>query len=170
MKVASILPRLLSQRERGFAAITGIFLVVALAALGGFILSVSTQQQIGSALDVQGVRAYQAARSGLEWGMYQVQATSAYNFSYGSPATAVGAVGPNARACTGASGSFVPAATTLAGFTVTVACDQSVPAIAGEPLVYTVTATACNQPASGACPNMTNPGGNYIERRLVVSF
>ena len=35
-----------------------------LAALAAFVMIVSTTQQVGSALDVQGARAYQAARAG----------------------------------------------------------------------------------------------------------
>ena len=51
-------------RQRGFTVVTAIFLLVVLAALGGFIATISTTQHIGSALDVSGARAYQAARSG----------------------------------------------------------------------------------------------------------
>ena len=88
-----------AQRMQGFAIVTAIFILVVLAALGAFIVSISTNQQIGTALDIQGVRAYQAAKSGVEWGIYQVEATPAYNFSYGTPAVAVGNANPNTRAC-----------------------------------------------------------------------
>lgn len=154
---------------RGFAIVSAIFLLVVLGALGAFIVNVSTTQQIGSALDVQGVRAYQAARAGVEWGIYQVQATPAYNFSYGTPAVAVGSANPNTRGCPASPSSFVPAAPTLTGFTVTVTCIATPDLINGGPTVYTIAATACNQPnAGGACPNTTNPGPSYIERRLDV--
>lgn len=53
--------------ERGFAAIAAIFLVVTLAALGGFMVSISNTQQLTSAQDVQGIRAYWAARGGIDW-------------------------------------------------------------------------------------------------------
>ena len=59
-------------RQRGFAAIAAIFLVVVLAALGGFMLTFSNTQQLTSAQDVQGSRAYWAARAGLEWGIGSV--------------------------------------------------------------------------------------------------
>lgn len=55
--------------QRGFAAITAVFLVVVLAALGGFMLTFSNTQQLTSAQDIQGSRAYWAARAGLEWGI-----------------------------------------------------------------------------------------------------
>jgi MSHA biogenesis protein MshP len=61
--------------QRGFAAIAAIFLVVALAALGGFMLTFSNTQQLTSAQDLLGTRAYWAARAGLEWGIGSVNAT-----------------------------------------------------------------------------------------------
>jgi MSHA biogenesis protein MshP len=65
-----------STRQRGFAAIAAIFLVVVLAALGGFMVSISNSQQISSAQDVMGTRAYWAARGGLEWGVASANAAS----------------------------------------------------------------------------------------------
>jgi len=136
------------RRQRGFTAITAIFILVVLTALGAFILSVSTGQQIGSALDVQGVRVYEAARSGVEWGLHrQLQDSSC---------------APSA--------SFVPAAPTLSAYTVTVTC-VATPDTNNGPTVWTVTSTACNQPDTGTgnCPNLT-PGARYLERRLDVTF
>ncbi|MDP3037632.1 MAG: hypothetical protein Q8N07_07865, partial [Rhodocyclaceae bacterium] len=143
---------------RGFAIVSAIFILVVLAALGAFILNISSSQQIGSALDVQGVRAYQAARAGVEWGLYQVNSfgappaaasPTAYNFSYGNPATTVGAANANNRSCNSANGSFP-----VFGFTVSVICIASTEAVPGEPIIYTITSTACSQANStGACPN-----------------
>lgn len=136
------------KRLRGFAILTAIFILVVLAMLGAFIASISSSQQIGSALDVQGARAYQAARAGIEWGAYR-------QLRDGSCAAAA---------------NFAPAAATLAGFTVTVTCAATADANGG-PTVFTVTSTACNQPdAGGACPNTTTAGGLYIERRLTATF
>lgn len=63
--------------QRGFAAIAAVFLLVVLAALGAFMLTFSNTQQLTSAQDVQGSRAYWAARSGLEWGVASVLANPA---------------------------------------------------------------------------------------------
>lgn len=62
------------RNQRGFAAIAAIFLVVILAALGGFMLTFSNSQQLTSAQDVQGTRAYWAARAGLEWAVVAIPA------------------------------------------------------------------------------------------------
>lgn len=66
----------IQQTQQGFAAIAAIFLVVVLAALGGFMLTFSNTQQLTSAQDVQGSRAYWAARAGLEWGIASATATT----------------------------------------------------------------------------------------------
>ncbi len=60
--------------QRGFAVIAAIFLVVLLAALGAFMLGFANAQQITSAQDLQGSRAYWAARGGLEWGIASTMA------------------------------------------------------------------------------------------------
>jgi MSHA biogenesis protein MshP len=65
------------QASRGFAAIAAIFLVVGLASLGAFMLTLSNTQQLTSAQDVQGTRAYWAARAGLEWGVSRANGLSA---------------------------------------------------------------------------------------------
>ena len=145
---------------RGFAIVSAIFILVVLAALGAFIVNISSNQQIGSALDVQGVRAYQAARAGLEWGLYKVQSSNGFDYA-----------NPNTRTCPATPASFSPTASTFSGFTVTVICTAPLdPGGHGGPTVYSITATACNQPDGGACPNTASPCSLYIERRLDVSF
>lgn len=62
----------LHKLQRGFSLVSAIFLLVVIAALGTFAVTLSTTQQQGAALDVLGARAYQAARAGIEWGAYQV--------------------------------------------------------------------------------------------------
>ena len=62
--------------QRGFAAIAAIFLVVVLAALGGFMVSISNTAQLDSVKDIQGTKAYWAARAGLAWGLGSVSAVA----------------------------------------------------------------------------------------------
>lgn len=56
-------------RQHGFATIVALFLLVVLAALGAFMVSISSSQQVSSAQDIQGSRAYWAAKAGLEWAL-----------------------------------------------------------------------------------------------------
>jgi MSHA biogenesis protein MshP len=143
-----------ASKIRGFAIVSAIFILVVLAALGAFILSISTSQQIGSALDVQGARAYHAARTGIEWGLYR-QLRDGSCPGAGSPT------------------SFAPTATTLSGFTITVTCVAVPdPGAHGGPTTYRLQSTACTEPnaAEPRCPNTTNAGNRYIDRRLDAVF
>ena len=92
--------------QRGFAAIAAIFLVVVLAALGAFMVTLSNTQQLTSAQDLQGTRAYWVARAGLEWGINRANATNA---------------------CPAASSALG----TIEGFSVTVTCTVAAYADAG---------------------------------------
>lgn len=141
------LPRPRAGRMRGFSLVTAIFLLVVLAALAAVLVNISTFQQTESALDVQGVRAEQAARAGLEWGL---QRQISAGLSAGAP-------------CVGATTFSLPAGTTLSSFGVSVQC--STVTGPGTLTSWTITATACNQPGPAGCPN---PGNNpdYVQRRL----
>ncbi|HEY6898307.1 MAG TPA: hypothetical protein VI279_13690 [Rhodocyclaceae bacterium] len=152
--------------QRGFTLVSAIFILVVLVSLGAAIVSVATSSGVSSALDVQGTQAYQAARAGIEWSVYQLQATPAYNFGQASS-------DPNTRDCNNAGGSlgvsFVPPAPRLSDFTVTVSCNAKTDA-SGAPTVYEITVTACNQPdGTGKCPG-TASSLTYVERKLEVKL
>jgi MSHA biogenesis protein MshP len=134
-------------RQRGLSLFAAIFLIVVLAALGAFLVTVSGLQHSSSALDIQGARAYQAARAGIEWGAYR-------------------ALRNNVCA---APTSFSPGAT-LSEFTVTVACTATAysEATPATGTVYRIVATACNRPNAGTCPG--NVGQNYVERQLQATM
>jgi len=106
--------------QRGFSLVSAIFLLVVIAALGTFAVTLSTTQQQSAALDVLGARAYQASRAGIEWGAYQVLQVGV------CPAPTTLAAMP-----------------ALAGFTVTVTCTPYVFDEAGTPVnMYQLTSTA----------------------------
>lgn len=58
--------------NEGFLLPAAIFILVILAGLGAYALNITSVQQSTSTQDVQGSRAYQAARTGVEWAAYQV--------------------------------------------------------------------------------------------------
>jgi MSHA biogenesis protein MshP len=64
--------RNLIRKNKGFLLPAAIFILVILAALGAYALNITSAQQSTSSQDVQGARAYQAARAGVEWAAYQV--------------------------------------------------------------------------------------------------
>jgi len=134
--------KMTSRVQHGFAAIAAIFLVVILAALGGFMITFSNTQQLSSAQDLQGSRAYWAARAGLGFGVAKVIADS----------TACQSAGPTAM--TGA-----PAG--VEGFTLTVTCRRAsyVDGV-NTILVYRFESRA----SAGSSGN-----ANYVERSVSAS-
>ena len=89
-------------RQRGVSIITGVFLLLLMSVLAAVIANVVSTAHVNIAADIGGARAYQAARAGAEWGMFQLD--------------------PNAQnaglpAC-------VSGTTTVPGHTVTVTCQS----------------------------------------------
>ena len=144
------------RNQAGFTLVTAIFLLVVLAALGAFMVTISTTQHAASALDVQGARAYQAARAGVEWGAYQIMNPENTN-NPGTPPPAYAA----RYACGGTPATPVLGGT-LSGFTVTVGCtfgDQNDGAQVVR--VYQIIATA----------TAGTPGGtDYVNRQLTATI
>lgn len=126
--------------ESGFVLPTAIFLLVVLAALAAYMVSLSRTSHISSALDVQGTRAYLAARAGIEWGAWELLRNSSCV--------------PAAPPLTGLGG-------TLAAFTVKVSCVPSGIYTDGADTVtvYRITSTA----TSGA-------EVDYVERQIQADF
>ncbi len=147
--------------QSGFALVSAIFLLVVLAALGGFIVSIFTSQQQTSALDLQGERAYQAARAGIEWGAYQIATPENNNYGLTSGFTNQygGGACPNTCTCPGSPTTLNGLGGSLANFTVAVTCSFSDhPEGSNTIRVYQLTSTAN---AGGVVGN-----GDYVERRV----
>lgn len=129
---------------RGFGIVTAVFLLVVLAGLGAALVNLSSAQHTASTLDVQGARAYQAARAGIEWGLYrQLRLNN----------------------CQPSSSFVVPPN----GFTVTVRC---VPTTGPGTLQrYQLVATACNRPVGGVCSAASASNNtDYVQRMLQAEF
>ena len=60
------------QRQYGVSLIAAIFLLLLLAGLAAFMANILSVTHINMAADIGGSRAYQAARAGAEWGMFQL--------------------------------------------------------------------------------------------------
>jgi MSHA biogenesis protein MshP len=140
---------------RGFAFVTAIFLLVVLGMLGAFVVNLSANAAASGAAAVQGVRALEAARAGIEWSAYQLRDP---NGTLASGAT-------NLPACF-ASPTTLALPGDLAPFTVQLTCTRY-PDLAATPnfheegdkrvALYVVVATA----------SQGTPGSvDYVERRL----
>ena len=65
--------RSLLRDQRGVALIAALFLLVVLAALGVYMVTMSGVESRTPVFALQGARAFEAARSGVEWGIYQAE-------------------------------------------------------------------------------------------------
>ena len=60
-------------RQRGMSLVVAIFLVVVIASLSAFAVSVGNAQANSTNLQLQADRALAAARAGAEWGVYRAR-------------------------------------------------------------------------------------------------
>ena len=131
----------------GFVLPAAIFLLVILASLAAYMVSLSRTSHISSALDVQGSRAYQAARTGIEWAAWQVVDPQDLQ-----PIPAPCPTSPSTVVLTG----------TLAAFTVNVTCTRTLATDGDDAIaIYQITSTA-NSGVVGEA--------DYVERQIQASF
>ena len=104
--------------QSGFALVGAIFLIVILAAIGAFAVSISGVQHATSSQSVIAARVYYGAKAGLDWGIQQSRV----------PACA-------------ATSTFTPAGAGLTGVTVTVTCAQQTAGAAPNAFYLVSTAT-----------------------------
>jgi len=136
--------RLSLRRRRGFALMLAVFLIVTLAAIGAYVLTISTGQMAAASQDEQATRAYQAARAGIERGIYQVLIVGDCAVPASIPFTKPGLRGFYAEL-------------TCLGITETEGT--------ASVKVYRITSKGCNvSPCSPAAPAPT-----YVERELQVT-
>lgn len=73
------------KRQAGISLVTATFLIVIVAMLAAFMVSIGSVQRATSTLAVVGARAHYAAASGIEWGVHQVLANPAAPVCFASP-------------------------------------------------------------------------------------
>ena len=153
------------QISAGFALVSAIFLLLLMAALGAFMVTFTSTQHASSALDMEGSRAYWAARAGLDWGLYQVldplNSTVVPPWLNPPTNTVINPTWPNMPAC------FSSPSTPLfdgmlAGFAVSVTGVSSDYAEGVKSVrVYQLRATA----SKGGAPG----NAHYVERQVAVT-
>lgn len=131
-------------RQCGFSLVTAIFLLAVLAVLMVNMVNLGVSQQATVVMGVQGARALQAARSGIEFGIFE--ALNNGNCPPPSPTLVFGAADNG-----------------LAGFSVTIACTSSLHAESGSSVrVYELEATATN--GNYIRGGLANP--DYVSRQI----
>lgn len=144
-----------SRAQAGFSIVAAIFIVVVLAALAAALLTVASLQHSSAGLDLQGVRAYQAAQTGVEWGIYRI-----LNPDNVPDPPVVGPDPTQVPQCWSPA-AVVTAGGSLAGFSVSVSCtDVRTTELTRNIGVYTIMAVAtfgtANQP-------------NYVSRQVTAT-
>lgn len=140
------------RRQSGFGLVLAIFMIMLLATIGLYLVTISTAQVEAGVQDEQGARAYQAARTGIDWGAYQVLQKPAGTFA----TTTCNAAGtPSLQ---------LPLA---GGYSAQVVCQMTGPETEGATTVrsYLIKVTGCNQ---NACPGTAGP--TYVERQLQLTL
>lgn len=156
-------------RQHGFGAIAAIVILVILAVLASAIISVGTTQQMTSAQDIMSARAWQAARAGNEWGLYQALKGDWNEGAASDLCPAAGVLGQGA-----------PVSQTLdltadTGFYVTVTGDcwrynegETTPGTAKTVRIYRIKTVACPLATCPASDAAAVAGAGYVERTRVV--
>ncbi len=128
------------KHQNGFSILTAIFVLIVLSMLGGYMARLSGVQHFSTHYVVEGARAYQAARAGMEWALGRI------------------AGGGN---CNGHIDKKTLAFDGLDEFTVTLSCDAFTDDEAGEDVaVYAI--TAISESADFDAPF-------YISRKIQLS-
>ncbi|KQQ86420.1 hypothetical protein [Massilia sp. Leaf139] len=145
------------RRSRGVGIVTAIFLLVVLAGLGVALVTVFVNQRQAILLDEQGVRAHQAARAGIEWGLFQ----------------RLRAAPAGGRCADGSTTQVALGGDVLDKFTLHVSCTRTEgPAVEeGAPPLerWTIRAVACAPAKDDACPaSWNNP--DYVRRVIEVQI
>jgi len=146
---------------RGFSLVTGIFLLVVMAALGTFMV-VFTGLQVNTVQnDILGVRAYYAARAGIDWALYRA-------LDPDSPVSPPPWPPLPFAACPAGNIALGSLGGSLASFSVTIVCNLTDAKEANRFIrIYEITATACNQASCVVAPAV--PPSGYVERQVVVT-
>lgn len=140
-----------THRNAGFALMMAVFMIVTLAAIAVYVLTISTGQVNATTQDEQSARAYQAARAGVDWAAYRLLHDSS---------------------CASQTLTFTPAS--LSAFQAEVTCTPlpGMPETEGTTTftVYRITVTGCNaNPCTPA--TITTPGAaTYVERQLQLTI
>ncbi|MCK4843086.1 MAG: hypothetical protein KAT04_14590 [Methylococcales bacterium] len=129
------------KKQKGFSIIMAIFILVVLSLLGSYMVKLSGVQHATSTYAIQGARAYQAAKAGVEWAVARISA--------GGVCSDVNSASPL---------SF----TDINGFSISLSCtSQSYSEGVANPIVYKITALSEFGVYSSA---------NYISRKIEVSI
>lgn len=129
------------KRQQGFSLVMAIFILVVLGLLGGYMVRMSAVQLGTFSYALQGARAYQAARAGIEWSIGRIN---------------------NGGNCTDVSAQTAMTFTGIDGFNVSLSCNSQSYSEADQNItVYRI--NALSQYGS-------YPSSDYVTRQIEASI
>jgi len=133
------------RRCRGVSGVLIIAVLVMLGSLTTFAVGLVTSVHSGYARELSASRAQQAALAGLDWARFRIA-------NGGAPL-----ICPVTQTLTTLPGTLQPYAVTVCWVL------NSYPEAGLTVQLYRITATACNLPAGGNCPNLATPSADYVQ-------
>lgn len=137
------------RRHAGFALMMAVFMIVTLAAIAVYVLTISAGQLHATTQDEQSARAYQAARAGVDWAAYRLL---------------------HDNSCASQTLNFTP--TWLSAFQAEVNCTAVGTETEGASTftVYRITVTGCNANPCTPATSTTPGSATYVERQLQLTI
>jgi MSHA biogenesis protein MshP len=140
-------PNTHNNKQDGFTLVMAIFILVALALLGSYMMRLSGVQHTTTSDALQNTRAYQAAKAGINWAAATISKDTA----------------TNQAGCDTVNKKAVLLLAALPGFTVTVTCNLSGSYLEGSNKVYVYSISAHSEFG-------TYSGADYISREIEASL
>lgn len=146
------------RKQRGISIVMAIFLLLLFASIAAFMASLASTAHVASAQDIEGSRAYQAARAGVEWGLYQLDPNGTTAALPSCFATTTLVQVPNYSvnvSCTpfpGAATSYQEGSRTIRMFQITATATSTAARPPGVERVVSVTAEKCRDSLIVAAP------------------
>ncbi len=139
-------------RQHGFSLISAIFILIVLAVLGAYMVTVGGTNRAASTAALQGARAYQAARSGIDWSAYTIITAANKTDARNNCLTVING------------SSFTLSAVGLSGFTINTNCSFTPHDQQGTDniTVYRITSTATFGGSYGS--------PDFIQRRISATI
>ena len=143
---------IMMHRQHGFSLISAIFILIVLAALGAYMVSVGGTNRAASTAALQGARAYQAARSGIDWSVYTIITAADQATARNKCSNIINA------------NSFTLTSVGLSGFSISTLCSFTTHSQQGNNnvTVYNITSTATFGGTYG------NP--DFVQRRISATI
>lgn len=142
-------------KQRGFSLVSAIFLLIVLASLGAYMVTIGGTNRATSSATLQGARAFQAARSGIDWAIYIITNAADQTAARNACNNAANDIDGN---------TFTLNVAGLNGFTVSTTCNHTDHDQQGmdNVTVYTIESTATSGGVYGSA--------DFVQRRISATI